>query len=123
MSNLKDAKVDDYLVIGNSYDERLFQVSRLTDTQVVAGNTKFNKKTGYRVGDSGAWGRMSARLATAVDIKRITQKTRCRDLRAWLDRLNVTPENLVLVEAFYQSIKDAKDSAIPAQQPQKEISL
>lgn len=70
MSNwLQELKPGDQVIADHGvYNKQVVVVERLTATQIVAGKSKYNRKTGYAVGESG-WRRSSLNRASPEAIE------------------------------------------------------
>lgn len=108
MTDIKNAKEGDFLVYGDSFNRRLIKVERVTATQVVCErDIRFSKRYGKMIGHTG-WSSTYAKIATDEDVKAIQTKTKIRQFKSWLERLEVTEKNLEAVERFYESLKELK---------------
>ena len=70
---LKDLKVGDLVVVYDTYTEKLASVQRITNTLIIAHNTKFRKSTGVQVGE-GMWHSKNIYIPTGNDIERIKKE-------------------------------------------------
>ncbi len=111
--SLKDVVVGDRLVVESfgigSYAR--YTVERLTNTQVICnGGAKFNRDTGRKVGsDSSVWGRKYARKMQDADFI----KERIEIAKKGIERLQVTQENLEVVESFLQQLSTSGAAVAP----------
>lgn len=100
---LKDLKVGDSLIYGPPYHRRVVKVDRLTATQAICGHQKFEIKTGKLIGSTG-WNTEYASVPSPKELKEVAQKQKMRELRSWLDRVTITPENLHLFEQLHKDV-------------------
>lgn len=91
---IEELKPGDSVIINNG----IHKVERLTPTMIVlVSGSKFNRKTGHRVGDSGSWSTTYIHEATTEEINRINHIFKCQKFRNF-DWKSLPLEILVNVE-------------------------
>lgn len=73
-SDLSNVQVGDKLIVCVANNKRLVCVTRITKTQIVVDNIKYNRKTGRRLGVSN-WHYEYLRIPTESDITEIRLRT------------------------------------------------
>ena len=107
MSNLENVSVGDELYISYNRTSRFAKVSRITPTQVLAGNSRFRKKDGYLVG-RGDWDYTSARLATPEDRVAVAERIARNNSIAKIKRARLSRLSTETLVAIYNLIGDEK---------------
>lgn len=102
---LKDLKEGDVVMISasNWHPEKLAKIDRITKTQIVVGELKFNKNTGYMVGTD-VWNRRYLYIPNEEDIKRITTSKRRFDLLNYVKN-NIESCSVGQLEEIYGIMK------------------
>lgn len=85
METLENIKVGDKVILSSRYNDEVIEVTRLTKTQIICGASKFNRRTGYRVG-SDRWSVTKIKIATDEDIRRIEREHSRRKLISYITR-------------------------------------
>ena len=62
------------VVVDQGYHSQAAHVERVTATQIIVGATRFNRKTGYRCGDSGGMTRAALEQATPERLERVNKR-------------------------------------------------
>lgn len=105
IADLKDVKVGDTLMYGQSYNRRMVVVERLTDTQIICGNVRFRKHDGKKIASNG-WDASFARVPNDADL----QELRFKELQQWFVRVAVTQANKHLFEQLRTDLKELENA-------------
>lgn len=100
--NLETAKEGDYIkTSGYGREYRLHKVTKTTKTQVVCGNTRFNKESGRRIGAQKWDASMYGYLATEKDLLTARGDKAKRDIKAALEKMS--PELALQIAALIEA--------------------
>jgi hypothetical protein len=104
---LQSLKVGDRVCISSTYSKRILPVSRITDTQIIVGNSKFRKSTGWLVG-AGIWDTDLIIPVTKEIEDEIHLKHRQSQLRLLLDGISIYDFQIDKVDKLIDVLKDVK---------------
>ena len=83
----KEIEVGDWILLENRYRKYLVQVTRVTKTQIICGNTKINRKYMEIVG-SGTWDKTHATLCTKDEADKIREMLKIQYIANELNEFN-----------------------------------
>ena len=103
--DFKSLKAGDKVIINSSfYDDRVETIDRITNTQIVIGNSKFKRTNGWKIGDN-IWNKTYLSIGTPEKIAEIEHKQRMNAIRSYITK-HLSELNDTQLEAIYCVIKD-----------------
>jgi len=102
---LKDLKVGDLVVLNDTYIEKLAPIQRITNTLIIAHNTKFRKSTGVQVGERMLY-HESISIPSEDDIKRIKKEM---DKRKMTDTIYIFAERARREQVSFENLEKVYD--------------
>ena len=103
--DFKSLKAGDKVIINSSfYDDRVETIDRITNTQIVIGNSKFKRTNGWQIGDN-IWSKTRLSIGTPEKIAEIEHKQRMNAIRSYVTK-HLNEFNDAQLEAMYRAIKD-----------------
>ena len=73
MKELKDLQVGDTILVSCAWNRRLSKVQRVTKTQIVVDNIRFNRQSGWQLGQC-RWNRFKLYVPTEKEIAEIKEE-------------------------------------------------
>lgn len=103
--DFKSLKAGDKVIIKSTfYDDRVETIDRITNTQIVIGNSKFKRTNGWQVGDS-IWSKTRLLIGTPEKFAEIEHKQQMNAIRSYVTK-HLSEFNDAQLEAMYRAIKD-----------------
>ena len=102
--DFKSLKAGDKVIInGTFHDGRVGTIDRITNTQIVIGNSKFKRTNGLQIGDD-RWSKTYLSIGTPEKIAEIEHKQRMNAIRSYVTK-HLNEFNDAQLEAMYRAIK------------------
>ena len=105
MKELKDLVVGDDVLVTGICHRRIAKVDKVTKTQIVVGNVRFRRDSGWQCGGD-SWDRKSISVPTEKEISEIKEETLRKKLIFAISSFDFKHLSITELKQVYNIIKD-----------------